>query len=138
MAFTLEIITPERVAYRDTVESVVLPTTNGEVGILPGHIPLLTTVVAGELQIYKNNQPFSLAVDKGFARVSGDVVSVLTEAAVDIHAIDFAAVEAAQEKAQKALEEARHHHDVDPVEVEKLESIVRFSLAQKLIRNRHY
>ena len=82
MPLTLEIVTPEARVYSDTIETVVLPTTTGEVGILPGHIPLLNEIEHGELRVTKNGQTQWLAVSGGFAQVDGDKVSVLAQPAI--------------------------------------------------------
>ena len=131
----LEIVTPEEKVYSEQVESVVLPTVEGEVGILPGHIPLLTMLDPGELQIAADGKIESLAVDKGFVQVYGDKVSVLTEAAINVEEIDLSEVEKAQQRAEKALEEAEKE-GMDPAEIERLESLVRFSLQQKLLKRK--
>jgi F-type H+-transporting ATPase subunit epsilon len=131
----LEIVTPEKKVYSEQVESVVLPTVEGEVGILPGHIPLLTMLDLGELQVAAKGKVESLAVDKGFAQVYGDKVSVLTEAAINVEEIDLSEVEKAQERAEKALEEAEKE-GMDPAEIEQLENLVRFSLQQKLLKRK--
>ena len=135
MSLLLEIVTPEKVVYSDKVESVVLPTTEGEVGVLSGHIPLLTSLAPGELQVITEGKTEYLAVDRGFAQVLGDKVSVLTEGAIDIEEIDLSAVEDAQLRAEKALAEAAEQK-MDPAEIERLETIVRFSLEQKLAKDR--
>lgn len=136
MSFKLEIVTPEGKIYEHAIDSVVIPTPEGEIGILPGHIPLLTMVSPGELKAYHHGQEQSLAVDKGFARVLGDTVSVLTEAAINIEHIDIKAVEEAELRAQKALEEARFKKEIDPAEIERLEAVARFAIAQKLSKQR--
>ena len=100
MSIQLEIVTPENVVYSETVDSVLLPTTLGEVGILPGHIPLITKLMAGELAVTKDGALDLLTVDKGFAEVHADQVSVLTEAAIDIEDIDLESAEAAQKRAE--------------------------------------
>ncbi|HQU08499.1 MAG: ATP synthase F1 subunit epsilon [Verrucomicrobia bacterium 21-51-4] len=138
MALILEIITPDKVVYRETIQDVVIPTDMGEIDVLAGHQPLTALVAPGELRVRKDGQVSFLAVDQGFARILGDTVSILTEAAIDIKAIDIQSVEQAQERAQKALEEARGHKEIDPAEVEKLEAIVRFALAQKLVKRKQY
>ena len=137
MPLILEIVTPEEKVYSDTVDAVVLPTVVGEAGILPGHVPILTMLKPGELVVTKDGEKTMLAVDKGFAQVLGDKVSVLAEGAIDIAEIDLTAVEEAQERAETALAEARAKK-LDPAEVEKLETIVRFSLAQKLAKKKRY
>ncbi len=135
MSLLIEIVTPEKVVFSDKADSVVLPTTEGELGVLAGHIPLLTALAPGELQVLTEGKTEYLTVDKGFAQVLGDKVSVLTEGAIDVEAIDLSAVEDAQLRAEKALAEAADQK-LDPAEVEQLETIVRFSLAQKLAKER--
>mgnify|MGYP003344481759 FL=1 len=74
MPLTLEIVTPEGRVYSDTIDTVVIPTVEGEVGILPGHIPLLTQVQSGELRVSKGSETLFLAVSGGFAEVQADRV----------------------------------------------------------------
>lgn len=135
MSIQLEIVTPEEKVYSETVDSVVLPTTSGEVGILPGHIPLITEILPGELAVSKDGEIDLLAVDNGFAEVMGDTVSVLTEAAVDIEDIDLSSAEEAQKRAEEALRDARDQ-DLDPDEIEALEAKVRFALVQQIAKKK--
>jgi F-type H+-transporting ATPase subunit epsilon len=135
MSLLLEIVTPEKVVFSDKADSVVLPTTEGDVGVLSGHIPLLTTLTPGELQVITEGRTEYLTVDKGFAQILGDKVSVLTEGAIDVEEIDLSAVEDAQLRAEKALAEAAKQK-MDPAEIEQLETIVRFSLAQKMAKEK--
>ena len=135
MSIQLDIVTPEEKVYSETVDSVVLPTTSGEVGILPDHIPLITEIMAGELAVTKDGALDLLAVDNGFAEVIGDTVSVLTEAAVDIEDIDLASVEEAQRRAEEALKDAEGQ-DMDPDEILALEAKVRFAIVQQLAKKR--
>ncbi len=117
--------------------SVTLPTTAGELGILPGHIPLTAEVEPGEIAVETAAGTTRLAVDKGYARVIADRVSVLAEAAIDVKAIDLSSVEDAQKRAEAALEAARRQKEIDPAELEKLEAIARFAIAQKLVKTKH-
>ena len=133
MPLTLEIVTPEARVYSDTVETVVIPTTSGEIGILPGHIPLLTEIDHGELRVTKDGQTTTLAVSGGFAQIIGDKVSVLAEGAITEEKIDEHAVEAAMKRAQDALKDSS---SLEPAEIERLESIVRFSVAQLGLKRR--
>ena len=89
---TLEIITPDKRVLNTEAEQVVLPTESGETGILSGHVPMVTKIVAGELRLIKKGQTDSIAVDHGFAKVLGNTVSVLTEAAIDVKEIDLSEV----------------------------------------------
>jgi F-type H+-transporting ATPase subunit epsilon len=133
MPLTLEIVTPEARVYSDTIDTVVIPTTSGEVGILPGHIPLLTQIEHGELRVTKNGQTQWLAVSGGFAEVEGDRVHVLAEHAITEEKIDEHAVEAALKRAEQELKDAK---DIDPQQYEHLQSLVRYSGIQLAVKRR--
>lgn len=132
---TLEIITPDEKVLSAQATQVVLPTESGEVGILTGHIPLVTKVVAGELQVMGENGVEYIAVDQGFAKVLGDTISVLTEAAIDVKEIDLSEVESAQARAEDALRQAAEE-GLDYDELQNLENNVQFLIAQKLTKGR--
>lgn len=132
---TLEIITPDDKVLSTEAIQVVLPTETGEIGILTGHIPMVTKIVAGELKIIKEGNTEHIAVDHGFAKVLGNTVSVLTEAAIDVKDIDLSAVESAQARAEEALRKAEAEGH-DPSTVERLESNVKFLIAQRLTKGR--
>ena len=94
MALTVEIVTPAGVVWKnDSVDWLILPTEAGEIQILPGHIPLLTILKAGSAVASIGGQEHDLAIDEGYARCMGDVVSVLTEAAIKVEEIDEEEVE---------------------------------------------
>lgn len=133
MSLTLEIVTPEARVYSDTIDSVVIPTVEGEVGILPGHIPLLTQVADGELRVTKNGATTFLAVGGGFAEIEGDRVRVLAEHAITEEKIDEHAVETALKRAEEQLRDAA---DADPAEFEHLQSMVRFAGVQLAVKRR--
>ena len=133
MALTLEIVTPEARVYSDTVDTVVIPTLEGEIGILPGHIPLLTQVGAGELRVTKNGKTELLAVGNGFAEIDGDKISILAESAIAEEKIDVDAAEKAMQRAQEGL---RGKDSLDVAEVERLESIVRSAVVQLDLKRR--
>src|ERR1051325_11953932 len=103
MPLTLEIVTPDARVYTDTIDSVVIPTVEGEVGILPGHIPLLTQVEHGELRVTKGTETKWLAVSGGFAEIEGDRVHILAEHAITEEKIDEHAVEARLKAAREKL-----------------------------------
>lgn len=135
MALTLEIVTPEARVYSDTIDTVVIPTAQGEIGILPGHIPLLTKVEHGELRVTKNGAESRLAVGAGFAQVEGDVVSVLAESAITEEKIDETVVEAALKRAEEELKNAPK--DIDTSELERLQSAIRFAGVQLAVKRRN-
>ncbi len=133
MSLTLEIVTPEAKVYSSTIDSVVIPTVEGEIGILPGHIPLLTQVASGELRVSKGAEIEFLAVSGGFAEIEGDTVRVLAESAITEEKIDEAAVEAAMKRAEKEIAEAK---TMDPQELEHLQSLVRYAGVQLAVKRR--
>ena len=133
MPLLLEIVTPEGRVYSDTVDTVVLPTTQGEIGILPGHLPLLTQIEDGELRVQKGNATESLACGRGFVEIAGDKISVLAEQAINVAAIDESAVENACRRAEDALAKKQ---DLSAEETERLESVVRFAYAQLDLKRR--
>ncbi|HWA09931.1 MAG TPA: ATP synthase F1 subunit epsilon [Opitutaceae bacterium] len=135
MPLTLEIVTPEARVYSDTIDTVVIPTVEGEVGILPGHIPLLTQIEDGELRVTKNGVTQWLAVGGGFAQVEGDKVNVLAERAISEEKIDEGAVEAALRRAEQELRDAK---DIDPQQYEHLQSLVRYSGVQLAVKRRRH
>jgi F-type H+-transporting ATPase subunit epsilon len=131
---TLEIVTPDARVYADTIDTVVIPTVEGEIGILPGHLPLLTMVEHGELRVTKNGQETRLAVGNGFAQVEGDTVSILAEQAINESKIDETAVEAALKRAEEAIKNAPK--DLDHSELERLQNAVRFAGVQLALKRR--
>jgi F-type H+-transporting ATPase subunit epsilon len=133
MPLTLEIVTPEARVYSDTIDTVVIPTVDGEVGILPGHIALLTQIEHGELRVTKNGVTQTLAVSGGFAEVEGDRVHVLAENAINEEKIDEHAVEAALKRAEEQLAAAK---DIDPAQYEHLQNLVRYSGVQLAVKRR--
>lgn len=129
---TLEIVTPEARVYADTIDTVVIPTVQGEIGILAGHIPLLTQVEYGELRVTKGGVETRLAVGKGFAQVEGDVVSVLAEHAITESKIDEAVVEEALKRAEQTLRFTKP----EDFEYERLQNMVNFIGAQLALKRR--
>ena len=110
----LEIVTPEAKIFSDDVEMVTLTGIEGEMGILPQHMPLMTQLVAGEIIARKGNENIFLAVGDGFVQVTGDRVAVLTDMAIKADDIDEARAEEARQMAEARLsqriteEEAAH------------------------------
>jgi F-type H+-transporting ATPase subunit epsilon len=133
MPLILEIVTPDNRVYSDTIDTVVIPTVEGEIGILPGHIPLLSQVAHGELRVTKGSETKLLAVAGGFVEVEGDRVHILAEHAITEEKIDERAVEEAMKRAERELEEAKH---LDPQQYENLQNLVRYSGVQLAVKRR--
>lgn len=129
----IEIVTPEARVYEDTIESVVMPTTSGEIDILTGHIPIVTEVQAGELIVSKSGTLQRLAISKGFAQCVGDKISILAEDAIHIDEIDESAVEEAQKRAEEALAKMEKMSDE---EVAVLETQIAYARAQILVKRK--
>jgi F-type H+-transporting ATPase subunit epsilon len=104
MPIQLEIVTPERLAFSDEVDSVVLPGSEGELGVLPHHAPLVSTLGIGELRIRKGGQEELFAIAGGFLQVRPDKVVVMAETADMAAEIDLEKARQAREDAEKALE----------------------------------
>jgi F-type H+-transporting ATPase subunit epsilon len=106
MPLLLEIVTPERLAYSDTVDAVNLPGSEGELGVLPHHAPLVSMLGVGELRIRKGGTEESFAIVGGFLQVRPDKVVVMAETADMASDIDLEKAHEAQRSAERLLEEA--------------------------------
>ena len=104
MPLHLEVITPERKVYEDDVDMVIAPGSEGYLGILPHHAPLLTALGPGEFRVKKGGAEEVLAVFGGFMDVRGDRVVVLTDAAEAADEIDAQMAQEARERAQRAIQ----------------------------------
>ena len=104
MPLQLEIVTPERLAYSDEVDMVLVPGIEGELGILPHHTPLVSLLGVGELKIPKGGSEESFAIAGGFLQVRPDKVVVMAETAEIDSDIDLERAQKARAEAEKALE----------------------------------
>ena len=137
MSLILDIVTPEKRVYHESVTSVVVPTSEGEIGVLESHIPVIANLVPGEIHVLRDGKDEYLAVDRGFVQILGNQVSILTDNAIDVEAIDLQAAEKARETAEQVLEDAKGETNFDPVEMEALEARARFAMAKELSKRRH-
>jgi F-type H+-transporting ATPase subunit epsilon len=127
----LEIVTPETTAYSEEVEMVTLPGAEGELGVYPNHVPLLTTLNPGELRVLKGGREIFLAIGEGFVEITGDSVSVLTDLALETSAIDEGAAEAAVARAQAAMK-----GNLGSEEIAAVEASLQKALAQLHVKRR--
>ncbi len=104
MPILLEIVTPERLAYSDEVDAVVLPGSEGEMGVLPHHAPLVSTLGVGELRFRKGGIEESFAIVGGFVQVRPDKVVIMAETADMASEIDLEKAQEARREAERALE----------------------------------
>ena len=128
MPIRLEIVTPERLAYEDDVDSVNVPGIEGELGILPHHAPLLSMLGFGELRIRKGGAEEVFAIVGGFVQVRPDKVVVMAETADLAGEIDVEKAQEARREAERALE-GGYHEGADL-------SAARAALQQALLRIR--
>jgi F-type H+-transporting ATPase subunit epsilon len=133
MPLRLEIVTPEARIFSDDVDSVVLPAYEGEMGVLPNHQPLVTTIVPGELRYVKGGKTTALAVGGGLVEVTGTSAKILTDMAVSEAHIDEASVQAAYERAQARLKEAAN---LGAEEIAAVEASIAQSLAQLKVKRK--
>ena len=112
-AMRLEIVTAERVVYSEDVNSVLAPGTEGELGILPNHSPLLTTLKPGELRVEKDGNQFYMAVSGGFMEVLGNKVTVLADTAERLEEIDSERAEQALNRAEDFLNNTSSSSEID-------------------------
>ncbi len=119
----LEIVTPEGKTCSEDVEMVTLPGVEGELGILPQHVPLLTQIVPGEITLRKDGQDTVLVVGPGFVEITGDHVSVLTDMAVKADELDDAKAEEARKAAEVRLRERLGEEEAAVVNAAILRSV---------------
>lgn len=127
----IEVITGERVVYSDDVDIVVAPGFEGQLGILPQHAPLLTTLRPGELMVRKGQEEIAMAVSGGFMEVRPDKVIVLADSAERAEEIDVARAEAARNRALQRLQEQRERIDLARAEAALQRSLARLKVAEK-------
>jgi F-type H+-transporting ATPase subunit epsilon len=128
----LEIVTPEAKTYSDDVDMVTLTGSEGEMGILPQHMPLMTQLIAGEIIARKGAQIIHLAVGDGFVQVTGERVAILTDMAILAENIDEAKAEEARQRA-----EARLAEKITEAEAASAGAALAHSLAQLKVKRRH-
>ena len=123
----LEIVTPEAKIYSEEVSMVTLPGSEGELGIYPNHVPLMTKVQAGEIVVSRDGNEEILAIGEGFAEITGEHVAILTDNAANSGDIDEAAAEQAKAKAEQRLQEGG---DISEDEARALNQAIFYSQAQ--------
>jgi F-type H+-transporting ATPase subunit epsilon len=128
----LEIVTPEAKAFSGEVEMVVLPGVEGELGVLPMHVPLMTQLLPGEVRIVQDGKQTELVVGTGFVEVSQTQVSILTDMAMSDTEIDEQVAEEAVKRAEARVREK----DLSSEEIAEIESTLARSLAQLKFKRR--
>jgi F-type H+-transporting ATPase subunit epsilon len=128
----LEIATPEAMVYSEDVDMVTLPGVEGQMGVLPQHVRLITQLVPGELIVHQSGHDDFMAVGEGLVEVTNERVSIVTNMAIAVDKIDEAAVEEARQRAAARLREK-----ISSEEVASVNAALARSLAQLNVKRRH-
>src|SRR5438067_6240624 len=129
----LEIVTPEEKIYSEDVNMVTLPGSEGELGVYPNHVPVLTALKPGELRVVKDGRESALAIGEGFVEIRAVGVSVLTDMGLQPEKIDIEAAEKAVGRAQAAMKE-----DHTAEEVAAIQASLQKALAQLHVKRRRH
>ncbi len=136
MTIKLDIVTAERVVFSDDVDMVVAPGQDGEMGILPHHAPLMTTLNAGQLIVRKDSEESVMAVGGGFMEVLPDRIIVLADTAERAEEIDIARAEEAKRRAQETISRTASQAELAAAEAALRTAIARIGAAEKRRRRK--
>jgi len=133
---TLEIVTPDRALLREEVDEVVVPGSQGDFGVLPGHTPLLSTLKIGELWYRQGQEKRYLAIAFGFVEVLPDRVTVLAQVGERAQEIDVQRAERAKQRAEQRLAQSQPHltpvdFDIERVRIALMKSLLRLQVASR-------
>jgi F-type H+-transporting ATPase subunit epsilon len=131
MNLLLEIITPEKVIYKDEVSEVVVPTVSGEIAILPNHANLLTQINPGELVVKKGESQQSLAITGGFLEVQNNKISIIAEYAIKAQDIETGRAMEAKKRAEKVMSEKSTDNEMKIAQAEMIKAILELRVATK-------
>lgn len=131
MKLNLSILTPQTQVYSGEADEVVVPTVNGEIGVLPNHVSLLTQILPGELRVKNGGKTNSFAIMGGYLEVNNNQVNVLGDYAVRAEDIEVAKVEQAKAKAEKLMSEKVSQEDLATLRGELVKSILQLKVARR-------
>lgn len=135
MNLHVEIITPEKVVYKDDVSEIVVPTETGEIAILPNHVNLLTRILPGEMVIKKGTQEHFLAITGGFLEIVNNNINILADYAVRAEDIELAKAQEAQKRAEHMIKEKSSDKEFRIAEAELQKAVLQLKIAGK--RRKH-
>jgi F-type H+-transporting ATPase subunit epsilon len=130
----LEIVTPAATIFSDDVEMVTLTGVDGDLGIYPQHMPVMTQLAAGEIIAKKGAETIYLAVGEGFVQVTGQAVSILTDMAIKADDIDEVKAEEARQKAEARLAEKLSEEESATVQASLMHATTQLKLKQRIKR----
>jgi len=129
-----KIITPERTVYEDEIDQITLPTADGEITVLPNHIPLISILVPGELDVRKDGEEIAMAVSGGMIEVRGNEMTILADTAERAEEIDLTRAEEARQRAEKLKDEKIR---MDETEFATAAAIFEKNLARIKVARKH-
>ena len=132
MKLQISVVTPEKTLIHQEADEITIPTTQGEITVLPEHIPLLAQIAPGTLQIKHGNQTETLAVMGGFLEVGNNAVTLLADYAVHARDISAAKAQAAKERAERAMEDKKSGNDFVMAQDEFIKAILELKVAKKI------
>jgi F-type H+-transporting ATPase subunit epsilon len=130
----LEIVTPEGVTYSEDVEMVTLPGSEGEMGILPNHVPLMAQVASGEIIARRGGREEWLAVGDGFVEITAERVAILTDMAIRAENVDEVKAEEARRRAEARLAEKLDDEEAAMVSAALAHSLVQLKVKRRQVR----
>ena len=130
--FALELVTPDRAIVRETVDEIQIPGSEGYLGVLPGHTPLLTTLQVGELWFRQGDEKYYVSVAFGFAEILPDRVTILAQIAERAEDIDVARAKEAERRARQRLESTTVDIDFEHARIDLMKSLIRLQVAAKI------
>lgn len=131
MKLILEILTPEGEILKEEVDEIIAPTVDGEIGILPNHVPLVAQILPGELRVKKSGKTSSYAITGGYIEVLNNNVTILGEYAVRADSIELAKAEEAKKKAENRMKEKVSAQDFAEIEAQLRRSILELKIGRK-------
>jgi len=132
MKLQISVVTPEKTLISQEADEIPIPTTEGEITVLPEHIPLLAQIAPGTLQIKHGSQTETLAVMGGFLEVGNNTVTLLADYAVHARDISAAKAQAAKERAERAMEDKKSGNDFVMAQDEFIKAILELKVAKKI------
>ena len=129
---TLELVTPDRAVVRESVDEIQIPGSEGYLGVLPGHTPLLTSLQVGELWFRQGGETSYAAVAFGFAEILPDRVTILAQIAERAEDIDVERAQEAERRARKRLNKSVANVDFERARIALMKSLMRLQVASKI------
>lgn len=131
MKLSVNVLTPQAQIFSGEADEVLVPSVNGELGILPNHVSLLTQVMPGEIQIKTGSKTQSIAIMGGYIEVNNNIINILGDYAIRAEDIEVAKVEQAKQKAEKLKVEKISQEDLATIEADLRRSILELKVARR-------